>query len=142
MKVFFFCNSPSYWEKKKPSLTPTCFPSFFSSHTQLLTPAPFLSALFKSKQKTHLVCLLAPSLSYFLSVEHSPSFFSLKFFSAASIRVEDNILLVLRAGRESLAVIHNFMDTNSTMTKHDQILYLAVGMCLKTHFTSHLSSFE
>lgn len=123
MKVFFFVIVlPT--GKIKPSLTPTCFPSFFSSHTRLLTPTPFLSALFKSKQKTHLVCLLAPSFSYFLSVEQPPSFFSLKLFSAASIRVKDNILLTLRAGRRRLvggtvacltffASIHIFMDTNS-----------------------------
>lgn len=79
MKVFFFfvIVLPIGRKKKKTLLTPTCFPSFFSSHTQLLTPTPFLSALFKSKQKTHLVCLLAPSLSYFLSVEHCWNFFQL-----------------------------------------------------------------
>lgn len=149
MKVFFFfCNSPSHWEKK-PSLTPTCFPSFFSSHTRLLTPTPFLSALFKSKQKTHLVCLLAPSLSYFLSVEHPPSFSSLKLFSAASIRVEDNILLVLRAGKGSLvggtvawltfvAVIHNFMDTNSW----PNFKFSGSNVFRNTIFWSCLSSFE
>lgn len=64
MKVLVSLQSfPLEKRKKETSLTPTCFPSFFSSHTQLLIPTPFLSALFKSKQKSHLVCLLAPSLS-------------------------------------------------------------------------------
>lgn len=98
---FFFVIVLPTGGKKKTSLTPTCFPSFFSSHTRLLTPTPFLSALFKSKQKTHLVCLLAPSFSYFLFCWTTSFFFffSLQLFSAASIRVKDNILLALRAGR-------------------------------------------
>lgn len=118
---FLFCNSSPHWrKKKKPPLNPTRFPSFFSSHTRLLTPTPFLSALFKSKQKTHLVCLLAPSLSltYFHSVEH-PSFFLLwnfffncfyqswgqHFTGAKSWERKTGTRLTF------VAVIHNFMDT-------------------------------
>lgn len=83
MKVLVSLQSfPLEKRKKETPFTPTCFPSFFSSHTRLLTPTPFLSALFKSKQKSHLVCLLAPSLSltFFLfntislSLSHSSNF--------------------------------------------------------------------
>lgn len=45
----------------KKNLTPTCFPSLsLPCKARLLTPTPILSAPFKSKQKTHLVCLLPP----------------------------------------------------------------------------------
>ena len=60
-------------KKKKIHSLPLAFPpSFSSSQARLLTPTPFLSAPFKSKQKTHLVCLLPPfsplSLSFSLTL--------------------------------------------------------------------------
>lgn len=73
--------------KKIHSLPLAFLCSFSSSQARLLTPTPFLSAPFKSKQKTHLVCLLAPFLpSRFLSLL-LPSCFNSGSFSTVSIGV-------------------------------------------------------
>lgn len=57
----FITVLPSKIKKKKIHSLPLAFPLSFSSlQARLLTPTPFLSAPFKSKQKTHLVCLLPP----------------------------------------------------------------------------------
>lgn len=66
-------SSPLKKKKKGTHSLPLALPlSFSSSRARLLTPTPFLSAPFKSKQKTHLVCLLAPFSPLSLSFSLTP----------------------------------------------------------------------
>lgn len=84
-------------KKKKIHSLPLAFP-LSSSQARLLTPTPFLSAPFKSKQKTHLVCLLAPFSPLSLSFSLTPSLFLLGVFFNCFYQRKSSTLLVGRAG--------------------------------------------
>ena len=87
---------------KKIHSLPLAFPlSFSSSQARLLTPTPFLSAPFKSKQKTHLVCLLPPFSPLSLSFSLTPSLFLLGVFFNCFYQHKSSTLLVGRAGWRS-----------------------------------------
>lgn len=86
-------------QKKK---NPLAFPLSFSSlQARLLTPTPFLSASFKSKQKTHLVCLSPPFSPLSLSFSLTPSLFLLWVFFNCFYQHKSSTLLVGRAGWRS-----------------------------------------
>lgn len=87
--------------KKIHSLPLAFLCSFSSSQARLLTPTPFLSAPFKSKQKTHLVCLLAPFSPLSLSFSFTPFLFRLRVFFNCFYRCKSSTLLVGRAGWRS-----------------------------------------
>lgn len=95
-------SSPRKEKKKKIHSLPLAFAlSFSSSQARLLTPTPFLSAPFKSKQKTHLVCLLAPFSPLSLSFSLTPSLFLLRVFFNCFYQCKSSTLLVGRAGWRS-----------------------------------------
>lgn len=98
--MLWFHYSPPL--KKKIHSLPLAFPLSFSSlQARLLTPTPFLSASFKSKQKTHLVCLSPPFCPLSLSFSLTPSLFLLWVFFNCFYQHKSSTLLVGRAGWRS-----------------------------------------
>lgn len=128
--LWFHYSPPLKNKKKEIHSLPLAFPLSFSSlQACLLTPTPFFSALFKSKQKTHLVCLLPPFSPLLLSFSLTPSLFLLWLFYYSFYRHKSSTLsLLLLVGEGALLEgqplnLRLLLESNSLATVSHNLVY-------------------